>query len=188
MQLRRVPSFLYCVFCVWICSGGIRPCPRFPHASSTVLVSAYDNFRLANPENVGVAKVIDHDKNLRGVRGSRSSNHNNIKMIDTRQMDSNDSRQAQGRTIRPLHGPPSNTSTRVQRKLTNIHELVDRPIDQWELQDWIFLLVVLFIISIIFRIFSRISCCGCSLMDCLTCWFCWELFCDPTPGMDYGFC
>jgi MFS superfamily sulfate permease-like transporter len=107
-------------------------------------------------------------------------------MNDSRQLPEN--HDGQSLQLSTLSSANSFTSSIKHRNLTNIHELVDRPIDQWDLQDWIFLLIVLFIISMIFRIFSRIGCCGCSLMDCLTCWFCWELFCDPSPGMDYGLC
>lgn len=190
-----MPSLLYyLVFYAWIGSGGIQQSSSFSNGSSTILVSAYKNSSSATSKNIMLAEATgtslgvtsNHGKkNLRG-EGQRPSNYDHIRMNDSRQLAEN--HDDQSLELPTLSSANSYTTSSKHRNLTNIHELVDRPIDQWDLQDWIFLLIVLFIISMIFRIFSRIGCCGCSLMDCLTCWFCWELFCDPSPGMDYGLC
>lgn len=191
----RNTSILYCIFYAWIWStgGGIRRLSSCCcNAASTILVSASDNSSavatktMIYQENLGrsAKKHDDHGKNnlLRGSGERRLSTHNDVK-IDG----GSNYGQTQDQAAYPLPDEPS-YSTSNHRKLTNIHELFDRPIDRWELQDWIFLLAFLFIISIIFRILSRIHCCGCSVMDALMCWFCWDLFCDPTPGLDYGLC
>mmetsp|Transcript_5821 Transcript_5821/g.11016 ORF Transcript_5821/g.11016 Transcript_5821/m.11016 type:complete len:192 (-) Transcript_5821:1142-1717(-) len=190
----RNTSILYCIFYAWIWStgGGTRRLSCCCSAASTILASASHNssaiaIKTIYLENLGrsAEKHNDHGKNL--LRGSgeprlSSTTHNNVK-IDG----GSNYGQTQDQEAHALPDGPS-YSTSNHRKLTNIHELFDRPIDRWELQDWIFLLAFLFIISIIFRILSRIHCCGCSVMDALMCWFCWDLFCDPTPGLDYGLC
>lgn len=72
------------------------------------------------------------------------------------------------------------------RALQTVDDLFRKRIEEWELEDWILILVVLFVVSLVFRILSRIGCCGCSLLDCLACFICWDLFCDPSPGLNYA--
>lgn len=72
------------------------------------------------------------------------------------------------------------------RALETIDDLFRKRIEEWELEDWILILVVLFVLSFVFRILARIGCCGCSLLDCLACFICWDLFCDPSPGLNYA--
>mmetsp|Transcript_1965 Transcript_1965/g.2324 ORF Transcript_1965/g.2324 Transcript_1965/m.2324 type:complete len:159 (-) Transcript_1965:174-650(-) len=73
-----------------------------------------------------------------------------------------------------------------ERKLTSAHELFVTPIGQWNGEQWLFFIFLLFVLSYALRCLSRIRCCGCDLFDCLMCWCCYETFCDPDPG--YGLC
>jgi hypothetical protein len=73
-----------------------------------------------------------------------------------------------------------------RRKLNSMHDLFNKRIDEWEFQDWLLALLLLFVLSIVLRVLGRIHCCGCSVLDCLAGFLCWQICCDPSPGMNYG--
>jgi hypothetical protein len=89
-------------------------------------------------------------------------------------------------TIKSIHAYNKRNFVTQKRKLSNIRELFNKRIDEWELQDWIMVFVMLFVLSIVLRVLSRIHCCGCSALDCLAGFLCWQFCCDPTPGMNYA--
>jgi len=69
-----------------------------------------------------------------------------------------------------------------ERNLMSAHELFHTSPFDWNLEQWIFFFILLFVLSFVLGIMQRIHCCGCSLVDCLVCYCCYEIFCDPTPG------
>jgi len=80
-------------------------------------------------------------------------------------------------------------SNAPERELTNANDVFGifrKPIGQWEIEDWIVLLLLLFVLSMVLRCMRRIRCCGCDLLDCIGCYFCYEIFFDPSPGLNYG--
>jgi len=143
--------------------------------------------RISNGATTGtIVKAEQHSSN------SFNDEAQNMKTADTsvHQLRGRNSRKPESNEISSKAGADASSigtvTVKGQRKLGNMHDLFNTRIDEWELQDWLLALVLLFVLSIVLRVLGRIHCCGCSALDCLACFFCWEICCDPSPGMNYG--
>lgn len=143
-----------------------------------------------NLENISTtsknANTYPHDEKAIGASDSLKISRRLPNDSENRMEERSASKKHLRSKVKNIDRKETSDSIGPQRKLTSIDELFGKPIGQWEIEDWLMIILLFFIFSAIISFFRRCYCCGCDLCDLITCFFCWEICCDPSAGIGYA--